>query len=167
VDRRRLPPATRRWLLDEGSLTRSLVAASGGDFRVRRLHQGWQRPRAEEKRNLDLPARSLALVREVTLECHGTPWVFARSVLPATTLRGRFRHLRRFGDSSLGELLFTDPGVRRDAFEVARIAPEHGFVPTTLTGDGSLWARRSRFWLDEHPLLVCEVFLPTQGLGPV
>ena len=104
-DSLQLPPATRCWLLDEGSLTARLQAACGNAVRVRVLRQAWQRPRASERRALGLGIHELALVREVLLECAGEPWVFARSIMPAATLHGRLRHLRRFGERSLGALL--------------------------------------------------------------
>ena len=111
-DSSQLPPATRHWLLDEGSLTAILQAACGNRLRVRVLRQAWQRPRASERRALGLGTHEVALVREVLLECAGEPWVFARSIMPAATLRGRLRHLRRFGERSLGALLFSSRGLR-------------------------------------------------------
>jgi chorismate--pyruvate lyase len=127
------------WLLDEGSLTARLQAASGNRLRVRVLNQQWQRPRTSERRALGLRAHEVALVREVVLECAGEPWVFARSILPATTLRGRLRHLRRFGERSLGALLFSTRGLRRAPFELARIDVAHRILPAALAGAAPVW----------------------------
>ena len=49
------------------------------------------------------------------------PWVFARTLIPARTLRGRGRRLTRLGSRPLGQVLFADPKVRRDPVEIARI----------------------------------------------
>ena len=72
-----LPPRSHDWLLDEGSLTERLIAASGGDFRVERLSQCWQQPLLSERRLLGLPGRQRALIREVVLRCREEPWIYA------------------------------------------------------------------------------------------
>lgn len=163
--RQELTPALRCWLLDEGSLTARLIAASGGDFRVRVIAQSWQRPHADEARALGLRAASRALVREVALECGGEAWVFARSIIPETTLRGELRHLRRFGSRSLGALLFASPRSRRGDFELSRIEAGDAFLPEGLAPARAVWARRSVFRLRDRALLVQEVFLPACRLG--
>lgn len=155
----------RQVLLDEGSLTARLVAASGGNFAVRVQRQCWLRPLAGEREALELRPGAHALVREVTLECHGKPWVFARSVLPAASLTGELRHLRRFGARSLGALLFADPRLVRGDFALALIGPEDALVPQALRAAHALWARRSVFELRGRPLLVQEVFLPACRIG--
>ena len=164
-NRQELTPALRRWLLDEGSLTARLIDASGGDFRVRVLAQSWRRPFADEARALGMRHAERALVREVALECHGKPWVFARSIVPVATLRGDLRHLRRFGARSLGALLFATKGTVREVFEVARIAPEDSVLPEELRPAEATWARRSVFRLGDRALLVQEIFLPACRLG--
>jgi chorismate lyase len=164
-DSMQLPPATRHWLLDEGSLTARLQAACGDRLRVRVLRQAWQRPRASERRALGLGAHEIALVREVLLECAGEPWVFARSIMPAATLHGRLRHLRRFGERSLGALLFSSRGLRRDPFEVALVDAAHAVLPAAQAQAGPVWGRRSVFRVHGRPLLVAEFFLPACRLG--
>jgi len=163
VDGTRLPLATRRWLLDEGSLTARLQTACGNRLRVRVLSQGWQRPRPSERRALGLGAQDLTLVREVLLECAGEPWVFARSVMPEATLRGRLRHLRKFGARSLGALLFSSRGLKRDPFEVAQVSNRHALLPVPPVDE--TWGRRSVFHVHGRPLLVAEFFLPACRLG--
>jgi chorismate--pyruvate lyase len=163
--RRELPAAAHRWLLDEGSLTGQLVAASAGRFAVRVLEQRWLRPLPSERRALALRAGERALVREVLLECDGEPWVYARSVAPVRTLNGPLRHLRRFGERSLGALLFADPGIERGPFELARVSPGCAFLPRGLILTRSAWARRRSFALRGRALLVQEVFLPACRLG--
>ncbi len=157
--RQALPAATRRWLLDQGSLTDQLVRLTGGAFQVRQLSQQWRTPRHSERRPLGLAPREVALVREVILLCHGQPWVFARSVLPAASLRGPLRHLRHLRDRSLGGLLFRQPSLRRGAFELARIEAGHACVPGQFAPLRPVWGRRSRLWIHGHELMVSEVFL--------
>lgn len=151
---------TRRWLLDEGSLTKRLVAASA-HFHVRVLDQHFARPRAHERRLLQLPERQQCLVREVILHCDQRPVVFARSLLPLDTLNGPLRYLRKLGSLPLGALLFANPGLRREEFEIAHAAASAFDVPQlTGTHDEPLWGRRSLFRLRGKQLLVGEIFLP-------
>lgn len=140
------------WLRDQGSLTRRLTRAARGDFNVRVLSQCWAMPTADEARALGMPPRQRALIREVELRGTGdTPWIYARSVLPAATLTGRERRLRLLGSRSLGSLMFSDPSLTRSPLSAACLQAD----------DGQLyWARRSVFRLHGKPLLVCEVFLP-------
>lgn len=154
-----LPAATRSWLLDTGSLTQRLITASGGDFKVVVLSQQWQRPRLSESTLLGVPPRQLAIIRDVLLVCNGSPAVFARSVIPATSLSGRLRHLRHFDNSSLGELLFRDPSMRRHPFELSIIDGNSDSLPASAHQAGRLWWRRSRFDLAGKPLMVSEIFL--------
>ena len=155
-DNNGLPPRVRAWLLDEGSLTERLVAVGGDSFRVRVIAQSWARPLPGERRALAMQTHAVALVREVELECHDAPWVFARSILPARSLEGALRHLRRFGARSLGAQLFSQRGMQREEFEIACA----NLYPDELT-----WARRSVFHVQQQPLLVQEVFLPACQLG--
>ena len=70
-----LPHGHRRWLLDQGSLTERLLAASRRRLAVEVLQQRWQRASTSEYRLLAIPHRQHCLVREVLLHCAGRPWV--------------------------------------------------------------------------------------------
>ena len=152
------------WLLNSGSLTQRLRCACAGRFRVRVLHQGWTRPGRDEARVLGLRLDAWAWTREVQLLCDERPWVFARSLIPARTLRGRGRRLTQLGTRPLGQVLFTDPGVRRGPVEIARIVAGQRLHQQAFAGlaepPDAIWGRRSVFWIEERPLLVCEIFLP-------
>ncbi|GAA6151285.1 chorismate--pyruvate lyase family protein [Pseudoteredinibacter isoporae] len=146
----------RQWLLGEGSLTRKLQDACEGEFSLRILRQGLATPRADEAKALGLPLRQQALIREIVMSGHGQDWVFARSVLPLSTLTGRLRQLKTLDNRPLGALLFKDPSMKRSAIEICPLAAEHFRYPC----EERCWARRSVFYLDQKPLLVAEVFLP-------
>lgn len=156
----RAPPQWRSWLFDQGSLTARLLAKSGGDFQLQVLAQRWALPTIDERRVLGLPQRQHARIREVLLRGRGTPWVYARSVLPLALLQGRYRFLARLDDRPLGALLFRDrAALRRGPFTVAMVP-----VPPAAVGgepaDVKAWQRRSVFLLGGEPLLVTEMFLP-------
>ncbi len=158
-NRAELPGGAAHWLLNEGSLTDQLVNAAGGNFRVQRLRQGWQQPLLSEQRLLKLPNRQWALVREVLLICFDQPWVYARSIIPQTTLHGSLRHLRRLQNESLGSLIFRQPGLQRSQFELALLPSMSPYIDVSVRQAEPAWARRSLFIIAGKPLSVSEVFL--------
>lgn len=154
----RIPKAYHHWLLDQGSLTQKLIAQSGGQLRVQVLQQRIQKARLSERQALGLPHRHWAVIREVILFGHHTPWVYARTVIPLSTLRGPLRRLHYLGNKPLGEQLFTDPTMRREPVQVAQLHRQQ--LPDPLPQFQSTWGRRSVFRLSGKPLLVSEIFLP-------
>jgi chorismate--pyruvate lyase len=158
-----VPPAIEQWLRDRGSLTARLKSASHGDFRVNLLRQGWARPLDSERRLLGMRRGGIAILREVELLCGGVPWVFARTLIPARSLRGPARRLAMLGERPLGEVLFADPSMRRGVTQMACLRPRHAlFVSATvhLRQVEAIWGRRTLFHLAGKPLLVNELFLP-------
>jgi chorismate--pyruvate lyase len=145
------PRIWRQWLCDRGSLTKHLIAASENQFRVEVQQQNWFFPTRSEAKTLGISYRQVALIREVKLIGKEQPLVFARTVIPASTLTGKQKQLSMLGNASLGSLLFNDPSMRRGKFQISRLK---------LTSGEQVWARRSIFFLSGKPLLVCEVFLP-------
>lgn len=152
------------WLLDPGSLTRRLRQRCGGGFRVAVRSQRWGRPLPDERRLLGMAAAERALIREVHLLCGDTQWVFARTVVPVSSVRGRQRRLTRLGNKPLGAALFADRSLRRGAVEVVRLQPGEDLFMRAVAGAtteaAAIWGRRSVFRLQERPLLVSEIFLP-------
>ena len=155
-----MPENLGPWLIDEGSLTRKLVALSKDQFEVQVLRQEVATPGAAEANALKMTQQTPVMIREVVLKGRGRPWVFARSILPMTTMTGRLAGLRTLSNQPLGELLFQDPSMTREPLEAACLPARILSVPAALAaGDEPLWARRSVFFLDQKPLLVSEVFL--------
>ncbi|MGD8589287.1 MAG: chorismate lyase [Chromatiales bacterium] len=160
-----IPSGYRDWLLDEGSLTRRvMLACADRQFRVRLLHQGWLRPLYSEGRVLRLRRGGMTLIREVELVCDQTPWVFARTVIPATSLKGSARRLKRLGEKPLGAVLFSHSKLRRGITQVARLSPRHPLYDAATVHvaakPNELWGRRTLFYLSGRPILVNEIFLP-------
>ena len=155
-----VPVYWRDWLADRGSLTARLQRLCAGDLSVKVIKQGLAFPKLSERQALNLSGRRKALIREVILKGAGQPWVYARSVLPLTTLTGRLRKLRHLDNRPLGALLFKDPNMTREPVQIARFT-SNNLAAFLNTADTSAWGRRSVFRLDNKPLLVSEVFLPT------
>lgn len=159
-----VPASIYNWLRDTGSLTARIKGCCNGAFRVRVLHQGWGKPLYSEKHLLGMRWGEKAIVREVELLCDEVPWVFARTLIPASSLKGAARRLTMLGDKPLGQVLFSDTRMHRGKTEVAKLLPRHPlFASATNSLDSApadIWGRRTLFHLASQPLLVNEIFLP-------
>lgn len=156
-----VPDEVKSWLLDPGSLTAKLRRASRGEFRVQVISRRRAHPFESERRWLGLAPRRYALIREVILSGYDTPWVFARSVLPYSSLTGRYRRLRILDDRPLGAILHTDPSIHRGDMEIFCLPPDWpGYPPEIGPVDEPAWGRRSLYQLRTGPILVGEIFLP-------
>ena len=165
-----VPVALRHWILTTDSLTQQVQARCRGHFHLEIIRHTWVRPQLNERRLLLLPDAAQALCREVVLCCDNTPLVFARTIIPNTTLCGAGRRLSRLGRKPLGELLFRDHSVLRSHWQVTSVAHDHSMfadiqniqAKNTQTETG-IWGRRSVFFFAGQPLLVSEMFLPSIG----
>ncbi|RMG32427.1 MAG: chorismate lyase [Gammaproteobacteria bacterium] len=161
-----LPGAVAPWLRDPGSLTQAVVRACAADFRVAVQHQGWGRALPSERHLLGQPLARRCLLREVKLLCGDRPWVFARTLIPATSLSGAARRLARLRNRPLGALLFADRRTRRLATQVARLDSRHALYHAACSHLRAaarppvIWGRRTLFRYAGKPLLVNEIFLP-------
>jgi len=156
--------AYRPWLLEQGSLTRRLQAASKR-FAVQALMQRRLKPAHDEAYLLGLVPHQQDLLREVMLMDEKTPLVFAHSVLPEKSLRGGWQGLGRLGNKPLGAALFANPGVVRAPLQFKKLGRQHSLYrqATKYLPDlpSALWARRSIFQLSKaRAIMVTEVFLP-------
>ncbi|HHJ12787.1 MAG TPA: chorismate lyase [Gammaproteobacteria bacterium] len=161
--RGQLPVPLRGWLLDEGSLTDRLRQSCPGGFRVVVVEEGWRRPQPDEARLLGLTPDARAWVRQVRLLCRGRAWVFARTVVPASTFSGPCRRLRHLGSRPLGAWLFARRDLARSPMQLACIQPGSTLHRDAMGSSGqrdALWGRRSVFRVAGRPLLVSEIFLP-------
>ncbi|MHB8353229.1 MAG: chorismate--pyruvate lyase family protein [Burkholderiales bacterium] len=155
-----VPPLLYPWLTHRGSLTERLRAHCN-HFQVKVLRQGLGCPFEDERALLGLRKGELAWIREVLL-CDGeTPLVFAHSVLPRSHVRGAWNLFAGLGARPLGEVIFTDPQVTRQALQFRQLSARHplyqrmGTVPKAFHSP----ARRSLFYRFGRSLLVTEVFL--------
>ena len=111
-----------------------------------------------------MPAGQRAIVRQVQLLCDGQPWIYARTVIPVTSLRGRLQRLAHLGTRPLGGMLFADPAMRRGTVQLARICAGQALYAMATSSlqqpPAEIWGRRSVFRIANKPLLVSEIFLP-------
>lgn len=138
----------RQWLLDSGSLTQNLKDLAPGRFSVQLLHTGFGRASLSESKTLTIPYREQVYIREVALCIDDKPVIFARSIIPRSTLSGAERQLLFLKSKPLGEFLFSHKKMRRGSIQ----------VKSGSTQSHPCWGRRSVFYLNEKPLLVSEFF---------
>ncbi len=162
--KRQINPQILSWLSDEGSLTQRLKQHCPGRFAVHVLAEEWGRPDPAEARLLGIPHTQHVLLRQVHLTCADQLCVYARSVIPLTTLKGRHRRLRYLGNRPLGEYLFSSPTLRRQRVEWGCLTPGTSLYRVAIAGQVNagelIWGRRSLFVIDGKSLLVSEFFLP-------
>ncbi|UCB55319.1 MAG: chorismate lyase [Thiotrichales bacterium] len=155
-----VPADVQSWLFDPASLTARLKQKCRADFRVEVLSQRIQRPRLDELRVLGMETGSYALVRQVRLCCGSACWVYARTVIPFSTLKGKQRKYANLGTRPLGAMLFADRTMERDEVMVTSLTGKQLPDGLGLAEQDSVWGRRSVFRVGGRALLVSEYFLP-------
>jgi len=154
-----IPSSLETWLFDKSSLTARLIGLCDGEFSVRVISQHYQKIDSSEAEVMKLEKAHSALVRQVVLCCNDQPLVYARTVIPVTTIQGAQRRYANMGNRPLGAMLFADRTMRREEVEVAMLPATHSANRYTKSNDG-VWGRRSVFRVANKPLLVSEYFLP-------
>lgn len=152
------------WLRDQGSLTAAIIAHCQSQFSVALLGQYRARALPSEVRLLGIKSNEFAIVREVKLQCGDQTWVFARTVLPTSSLKGKARKLAYLGNRPLGAVLFASHSTQRRRIEMARFDARHTLFKAATSHleqqPNDLWGRRTLFMYEGKPLLVNEIFLP-------
>lgn len=150
------------WLGVPGSLTGALQKRGGEPCQLQVQREDYAFPWSDECEFLELASNEKHWVREITLS-QKLPLVYARSIFPQALI-AHHPQFTQLGGGVLAEVLFNDPHIYRGDIEVAKLHSEHvlftHIASVGLVGkDQSLWARRSRFHIKNHQLMVCEVFL--------
>lgn len=170
VDWQSLPPALSPALTDclsePGSLTARLIA-TGHRFAVQVVQQGDVSAYADEAAELNCPVGTRLHGRHVLLTLDDTPVIFARSVSRIDC--PEWSPVLARGSRSLGLTLFGEmpAALQRDALQYLALPAGHPLLQAahaafSANPAASGWpARRCRFLMNNAPLLVCEVFLPT------
>lgn len=159
-----LSDTLKSWLLDEGSLTARLKSQCE-TFRLEVVGEQQQLCASAEACEL-IAEGTPVLVREVILYCDDIPQVFARSLLPISSLTGEEGSLAKLGNQPLGQVLFNNPSLQRQAFALSTFNSDSSVAKLAQTlscrtdHNALLWGRRSILTLNNKPLMVAEVFLP-------
>ena len=146
------------WLFDTSSLTARMIGVCDGKFSVKVMSQRWQKMSADEAEVMSLSGIPSALVRKVLLCCDEQPLVYARTVIPASTIKGAQRRYANMGNRPLGAMLFADRTMRCEAVQVAKLPATSAIYRYTKSTE-DVWGRRSVFRVAEKSILVSEYFL--------
>lgn len=167
----RAPPAWQGWLSDTGSLTKKIELAFNQRLEVIVLADELQNVLPEES-YLFNKSLQRCRVREVLLCIQGVPVVVARSVIPTTSSSGHNRLILKLGNKPLGAVLFANTyGLKsKTVRDIARLNRRQAIWRACQKKypdlPPQLWARRTIYFLNGHPLLVSELFLPGLLLIP-
>lgn len=165
LQRRLVPMSMWPWLSETGSLTRRLIAHNEHDFSVSLLKNEWKTALLDEASLLGINPKARTFQRAVHLMDGVHANVYARTIVPRVTFEAMRYRFNQLGNTSLGEVLFTDPSVIRAPIEIACLKPGQTLYHLAMQGQdidiAHLWARRSVFTLGGKKLLVNEIFLPT------
>lgn len=156
VHRSGIPKAIYPWLKTRHSMTTKLRQA--GILTVEVLADTWHSPSPRERIRLRLKLREKARVRSVILKVNDEPVIYARSIIPARSLKGAWRFLPFLGNRPLGGYVYQSKRLKRSAIEVVKLP--QGLI---LNADQPLWARRSTFIEYGPGVLVNEAFYPSIG----
>ncbi|GAA4360158.1 chorismate--pyruvate lyase family protein [Kangiella marina] len=163
---RELPYQVAEWVAEFGSLTQKL-SHYVPEVRLDLLKEATEKATKKEAELLALTDNE-SQVREVMLYGPKEPWIFARTLVPAS--EGQL--ILDLGTKPLGSILFTSSELRRESLEVMQLTPEHRLYQMAKQyanfndGVSDLWARRS-LWSNaqsQKVLLLLEVFLPDSPL---
>ena len=157
-----VPEPLREWLSDDGLLTRKLQQACGENFQFVLCGQHQSEIDSAQADYLAITKGS-ALLREIALMCTDRCCVFARTLVPESTL-SRHAWLADLDAKPLGETLRARDDWTRSEFDFARLVAGDSLYASasdqSRNTPAELWARRSHFRLGECPMLVYEVFMP-------
>jgi len=151
------------FLFQNGSLSRFIQQRCKESFHIDLINESWCYPMPDELHLLSLRNHEITFTRESWLKCGDQRLVYARTVIPRKTLKGKSHELTRLGTKPLGKILFNDNKTYRTNMRYAKI-PVHCELHKETTKDtdvtSDLWGRQSLFYINNKPLLVTEVFLP-------
>ncbi|MCE9680540.1 chorismate lyase [Shewanella sp. AS1] len=152
------PLALKDWLLDTGSLTQKLKSHCD-QFSVIVLGEAHLPPFVGE-----FTTQETVWVREVLLCLDGTPWVFARTLVPSEIIENQHQRFLELGTRPLGELLFSEGNFTPGEIEISQFYPDGALAELINAQDQdasqALWGRRRYFSHNSKQLSVSEIFLP-------
>ncbi len=141
---------SKKWLLEKGSLSR-LLETHCQVLSVDLLHNKVVKAEKLNSQEVELLQREPCLLRKVVLRGDGCPWVLGRTLIPNSSMEDHEFDFTMQGEKPLGLTIFTSDDIKRDSLQVAWLK----------TSDGDFLARRSRLWVNQKPMLIAELFLPS------
>tara|TARA_B100000927_G_scaffold52961_1_gene39909 strand:+ start:1434 stop:1919 length:486 start_codon:yes stop_codon:yes gene_type:complete len=136
----------KSWLLEKGPITNRIK--SKHNFELKLLRDSVGKVKKSDKSFLDSIDGEIR-IREVVLFADENPKVFARSLIPESTIKNGLKKLGELNTKPLGDILF-----ERDIFQKDEI------VFSIFSDDkNKYWGRKIKYYVKSYPLSVMEVFL--------
>ena len=135
------------WLSESGPITNRIKLSQ--EFELELLNDEIDEISKEEKLFLNSVSESFR-VRRVILLGNNTPVVYAKSVIPSSTIENGLSSLGKIGNAPLGDILFT-PGVftKLEMVCASFLSKEKNVY----------WGRKIKYSVNSEPISVMEVFL--------
>ena len=135
------------WLSESGPRTNRIKLSH--KFELKLLNDEIDEISKEEKLFLNTVSETFR-VRRVILLGNNTPVVYAKSVIPSSTIENGLSSLGKIGNAPLGDILFT-PGVftKLEMVCASFLSKEKNVY----------WGRKIKYSVNSEPISVMEVFL--------
>ena len=135
------------WLSESGPITNRIKLSQ--EFELELLNDEIDEISKEEKLFLNSVSETFR-VRRVILLGNNTPVVYAKSVIPSSTIENGLSSLGKIGNAPLGDILFT-PGVftKLEMVCASFLSKEKNIY----------WGRKIKYSVNSEPISVMEVFL--------
>ena len=135
------------WLSESGPITNRIKLSQ--KFELELLNDEIDEISKEEKLFLNTVSETFR-VRRVILLGNNTPVVYAKSVIPSSTIENGLSSLGKIGNAPLGDILFT-PGVftKLEMVCASFLSKEKNVY----------WGRKIKYSVNCEPISVMEVFL--------
>lgn len=136
----------KSWLLEQGPITKRIKSIA--EFRLELIQDEFSDATDDEILFLKIDSEEIR-IREVILFGNENPMVFARTIIPDTTIEKGLKELGKIGNKPLGDILF-----EKDIFS------KEDIVFASFKDKESLfWGRKIKYTVKDQPFSVMEVFL--------
>ena len=136
----------KSWLLEQGPITKRIKSIA--EFRLELIQDELSDATDDEILFLKIDSEEIR-IREVILYGNENPMVFARTIIPDTTIEKGLKELGKIGNKPLGDILF-----EKDIFS------KEDIVFASFKDKESLfWGRKIKYTVKDQPFSVMEVFL--------
>jgi chorismate--pyruvate lyase len=135
------------WLSESGPITNRIKLSQ--EFELELLNDEIDEISKEEELFLNSVSKTFR-VRRVILLGNNTPVVYAKSVIPSSTIENGLSSLGKIGNAPLGDILFT-PGVftKLEMVCASFLSKEKNIY----------WGRKIKYSVNSEPISVMEIFL--------
>jgi chorismate--pyruvate lyase len=135
------------WLSESGPITNRIKLSQ--EFELELLNDEIDEISKEEELFLNSVSETFR-VRRVILLGNNTPVVYAKSVIPSSTIENGLSSLGKIGNAPLGDILFT-PGVftKLEMVCASFLSKEKNIY----------WGRKIKYSVNSEPISVMEIFL--------